>query len=200
MPKISAWNLHFRENNLEALLEADQFKQQRFQRKVFTGYSEGDITFIPTYKFDPGTDNWDSSEKARAPAWTDRVLWKGAHIDQRAYRSHMALKISDHKPVSSLFRADMKVVDPVKYRKIYEEVMKKLDRLENEFLPQVTVDTTEILFETIKFMEPQTRVLTVANTGQVPVQFEFIKVSSQVGNLDYLFADKMDSFAETQRH
>ena len=67
----------------------------------------------------------------------------------------MELKISDHKPVSSLFRADMKVVDPVKYRKIYEEVMKKLDRLENEFLPQVTVETTEILFETIKFMEPQ---------------------------------------------
>ena len=127
------------------------------------------------YKFDPGTDNWDSSEKARAPAWTDRVLWKGAHIEQRAYRSHMELKISDHKPVSSLFRADMKVVDPVKYRKIYEEVMKKLDRLENEFLPQVTVETTEILFETIKFMEPQSRGLTVANTGQVPVQFEFIK-------------------------
>jgi hypothetical protein len=30
----------------------------------------------------------------------------------------------------------MKVVDPAKYRRIYEDVMKKLDRLENEFLPQ----------------------------------------------------------------
>ena len=31
----------------------------------------------------------------------------------------------------------MKVIDPVRYRRIYEEVMKKLDKLENEFLPQV---------------------------------------------------------------
>jgi hypothetical protein len=31
----------------------------------------------------------------------------------------------------------MKVIDPVKYRRIYEDVMKKLDKLENEFLPQV---------------------------------------------------------------
>lgn len=34
----------------------------------------------------------------------------------------------------------MKVIDPVKYRRIYEDVMKKLDKLENEFLPQVTVN------------------------------------------------------------
>ena len=163
------------ENNLEHLLAADQFRQQRRQRKIFSGYSEGDITFLPTYKFDPGTDDWDSSEKARAPAWTDRILWKGDHIRQTAYRSHMELRISDHKPVSSTFMSDMKVVDVVKYRKLYEDVMKKLDRLENEFLPQVTVETTEVIFETIRFAQPQTKMLTVANTGQVPVQFEFIK-------------------------
>ena len=75
-----------KENNFKDLLSADQLKQQKFQRKIFTGYQEGDITFQPTYKYDPGTDTWDSSEKARAPAWTDRVLWKGDHIEQQAYR------------------------------------------------------------------------------------------------------------------
>ncbi len=42
-------------------------------------------------------------------------------------------------------------------------------------LLQVTVETTEINFDTVGFIEPVTRTLTVANTGQVPVQFEFIK-------------------------
>lgn len=45
--------------------------------------------------------------------------------------------------------------------------MKKLDKLENEFLPQVTVDTTEIIFETLRFAEPCVKELIVANTGQV---------------------------------
>ena len=37
------------------------------------------------------------------------------------------------------------------------------------------VDTTDIMFDTVRFMEPAHRSLAIANTGQVPVQFEFIK-------------------------
>ena len=71
-----------KEGKLTELLKADQMLQQRYQRKVFNGYTEGPITFLPTYKFDPGTDDWDTSEKSRAPAWTDRILWQGDHIEQ----------------------------------------------------------------------------------------------------------------------
>jgi len=45
--------------------------------------------------------------------------------------------------------------------------MKKLDKLENEFLPHVMVDTTEVVFENIHFLESQNKDLTIANTGQV---------------------------------
>jgi phosphatidylinositol-bisphosphatase len=106
-------------------------------------------------------------EKGRAPAWTDRVLWKGDNIELVKYRSHPTLRSSDHRPVSALFNAGIRVIDPVRYRKVYEEVMKQLDKLENEFLPQVAVDKTEILFDTVRFLEPQSRTLTIANTGQV---------------------------------
>lgn len=45
--------------------------------------------------------------------------------------------------------------------------MKKLDKLENEFLPQVMVDNTEVIFDTIHYLESQIRDLIIANTGQV---------------------------------
>lgn len=45
--------------------------------------------------------------------------------------------------------------------------MKKLDRLENEFLPQAHVDTNEIQFDTVVYLESQTKDLIIANVGQV---------------------------------
>ncbi|XP_053994194.1 inositol polyphosphate 5-phosphatase OCRL isoform X2 [Hylaeus volcanicus] len=161
--------------NYAPILALDQLAQQRQLGRVLQGFQEAEITFKPTYKYDPGTDNWDSSEKGRAPAWCDRVLWKGEAITSINYRSHPELKISDHKPVSAIFDSQIRIIDITKYRKIHEEVMKKLDKLENEFLPQVMVDTTEIIFDTLKFLEPSSKELIIANTGQVPVQFEFIK-------------------------
>lgn len=79
----------------------------------------------------------------------------------------MELKISDHKPVSAVFMSEIGVVDQGKYRKVHEELLKKMDKLENEFLPQVTVDPTEIIFDLVKFREPQVRDIIIANTGQV---------------------------------
>lgn len=80
----------------------------------------------------------------------------------------------------------MKVINQVRYRKAYEEALKQMDRLENEYLPQVTVDIpgtnisshsnrNEIHFGRVKFMESVRKTFTVANTGQVPVRLEFIK-------------------------
>ncbi|XP_076642759.1 oculocerebrorenal syndrome of Lowe [Halictus rubicundus] len=173
---------HIETENYAPVLALDQLCQQRQLGRVLQGFHEAEITFKPTYKYDLGTDNWDSSEKSRSPAWCDRVLWKGDAITSIVYRSHPELRISDHKPVSALFDSQIRIIDMAKYRKIHEEVMKKLDKLENEFLPQVMVDTTDIIFDTLKFLEPSSKELIIANTGQVPVQFEFIK---KLGETNY---------------
>jgi phosphatidylinositol-bisphosphatase len=52
------------------------FQVQQEQGNVFKNFFEGDISFAPTYKYDLFSDDYDTSEKCRAPAWTDRVLWK----------------------------------------------------------------------------------------------------------------------------
>ncbi|XP_060527450.1 inositol polyphosphate 5-phosphatase OCRL isoform X2 [Cylas formicarius] len=167
-------------NEMNALLKADQLNQQKERGNVLLDYEEGNITFQPTYKFDLNTDIYDTSEKARPPAWTDRILWRGKGIHQVEYRSHMDLKISDHRPVSALFKSEISVVDPIQYRKVHEDLLKKMDKHENEFLPQVTVDPSEVHFEQIKFREPQTKEIIIANTGVVPADFEFIKKLDEV--------------------
>ena len=37
---------------------------------AFSGYEEGPLVFRPTYRYDLGTDTYDTSEKMRIPAWT----------------------------------------------------------------------------------------------------------------------------------
>ncbi|KAH6655217.1 Endonuclease/exonuclease/phosphatase [Truncatella angustata] len=63
---------------LDSLLPHDQLATTIKDRKAFhEGWSEGPITFLPSYKYDIGTVGlFDSSEKRRAPSWCDRILYR----------------------------------------------------------------------------------------------------------------------------
>ncbi|CUS10085.1 unnamed protein product [Tuber aestivum] len=65
------------EGTIGSLLSHDQLYKQQKEAKAFVGFREGKIKFLPSYKYDIGTvGRWDSSVKARAPSWCDRILWK----------------------------------------------------------------------------------------------------------------------------
>lgn len=66
---------------INSLLPHDQLRRIIIQRKAFhEGWREGPISFLPTYKYDPGTVGlFDSSEKQRAPSWCDRILFRTRH-------------------------------------------------------------------------------------------------------------------------
>uniref|UniRef100_H2YK76 Rho-GAP domain-containing protein n=1 Tax=Ciona savignyi TaxID=51511 RepID=H2YK76_CIOSA len=90
------------------------------------------------------------------------------------------MKISDHKPVSSLFNIDVKVINQVSDRKVYNiyimemEEIRRLDRMENEWLPTMTLSQHTLEFETVKFQQAVIRSVEIENTGQTPCHFEFI--------------------------
>ncbi|RDW93227.1 SacI domain and endonuclease/exonuclease/phosphatase family protein [Aspergillus mulundensis] len=96
--------------NYQKLYDNDQLNLQMLAGRAFQFYNEGLVTFPPTYKYDVGEDTYDTSEKARIPAWCDRILWRGPDLRQLNYGvSH--LRLSDHRPVWANFTCTISVVD-----------------------------------------------------------------------------------------
>ncbi|KAM9330791.1 phosphatidylinositol 4,5-bisphosphate 5-phosphatase A [Gastrophryne carolinensis] len=127
--RIDDLDLHFvksaiQGNKLSLLWERDQLNMAKFCEPVLSGFMEGPLTFPPTYKYDVGTNTYDTSSKKRKPAWTDRILWKMKNpmpqnaaeksdtassmskdlsVTLHSYGCHMQYMESDHKPVSAIF-------------------------------------------------------------------------------------------------
>lgn len=115
----------------KSLFEKDQLNQQMIAGESFPYFHEMPIEFPPTYKFDPGTRQYDTSEKLRIPAWTDRILGRGDVLRQLTYTYAPDVLFSDHRPVSAVFSANVTVVDEKKKAELSSVIHTKLmERLE----------------------------------------------------------------------
>ncbi|MBA0646489.1 hypothetical protein Goklo_014453 [Gossypium klotzschianum] len=97
------------------LINYDQLHKELRSGHVFEGWKEGIIDFPPTYKYEMDSDRYigeipKEGEKKRSPAWCDRILWSGKGIKQLSYKQS-DIRLSDHRPVSSMFLLDVEVLD-----------------------------------------------------------------------------------------
>ncbi|XP_057176713.1 synaptojanin-1 isoform X3 [Triplophysa rosa] len=140
-----------KQQNWDALIAGDQMVEQKNAGQVFRGFIEGKLDFAPTYKYDLFSEDYDTSEKCRTPAWTDRILWRrrkwnfdktaeelelnvvGAPVNEEdqypwspgdlKYYGRAELKTSDHRPVVAIIDVDILEVDPDARHQVYKEVI-----------------------------------------------------------------------------
>jgi phosphatidylinositol-bisphosphatase len=170
---------------LDEMRKLDQLNVERAAGRVFEGFQEGPLHFPPTYKYQPGTDVYEQrpDKKLRAPAWCDRILWaaqESSHVEQITYGRSESPNVSDHKPVYSTMRLVIKDVVQAKREAIYDELMKLLDRFENQTLPILGLDRVSLDFGEIRYGQSVTLPIQVTNTGNVVAQFRLVPKLDEV--------------------
>jgi inositol polyphosphate 5-phosphatase INPP5B/F len=174
-------------NVIGELLHLDQLNIERKAGRVFQDFEEGPIQFPPTYKYQPGTDVYDTrpEKKIRAPAWCDRILWRTAddasQVHLFSYNRSERPNCSDHKAVYSTMQITVKDVIPQKREAVYEELMKLLDRFENQSSPKIGLDKVAINFGSVRYEESITIPIQITNTGSVLAQYRFVPKPDEVG-------------------
>ncbi|CAH9111613.1 unnamed protein product [Cuscuta epithymum] len=123
--------------NWRALLENDQLRIEQRNGRVFTGWSEGQIFFPPTYKYSSNSDRYAGDDythsKRRTPAWCDRILWFGGGLHQISYVRGES-RFSDHRPVCSVFLAEVESINHNRFRKSFSYSSSRIEV--EELLPR----------------------------------------------------------------
>ncbi|KAJ1887461.1 hypothetical protein LPJ66_009105 [Kickxella alabastrina] len=155
------------------LLALDQLRAAMGDRQAFAGFEEAAVRFAPTYKFVPGTARYD---ERRRPAWCDRVLWwaPSGGIGCDEYTAAASVLMSDHRPVRARLVADVWRVGRARRQAVYLDVLRELDRYENECIPTASLDADRVDFGRVVFGSRVARRLRLANTGQVPLEYGFV--------------------------
>ncbi|KAI9370004.1 SacI homology domain-containing protein [Aspergillus egyptiacus] len=137
--------------NYQKLYDNDQLNLQMLAGRAFQFYNEGFVTFPPTYKYDVGKDVYDTSEKARIPAWCDRILWKGPDLRQLNY-DVANLRLSDHRPVWARFTCMISVVDEARKEALRQNL--QLGRRDNAQVLETQAQPVHMGNEELLSLEP----------------------------------------------
>ena len=116
------------DGNFENILIYDQFKQYQKENTLILQMDEAPIKFSPTYKYNIGTSEYDTSKK-RTPSWTDRILFKKFSETIPLAYNKCILSLSDHQPIYGFYRIKTQEIDKSKKQSIMNQIIK--DKAQN---------------------------------------------------------------------
>ncbi|GET87306.1 inositol/phosphatidylinositol phosphatase, putative [Leishmania tarentolae] len=131
-------------------------------------------THMPTYRFDIGTDVYDTSEKRRIPSYTDRIcVWSRRKSMESRIRldrlsALMEVRSSDHKPVQALARIPMSVEVPAQRAQVISSLREKVAviGLAQASSAKISLSTSKVNFQAQSFHHCGTQeTITVQNNG-----------------------------------
>jgi len=105
----------------DSLFQNDQLTKEKMVDRTFCDFSEGRITFFPTYRYERGSNEWSKKKLQNVPSYCDRILWRTLpemSVQQHEYKMVDGITTSDHRPVYSSFSIDVSVT----YEDIFDQV------------------------------------------------------------------------------
>ena len=171
-------------NCIQSLLEYDQLSVEKRKGNIFQDFTEGRINFLPTYKYQPGSSLYENrpGKKQREPAWCDRIMFssrKGSQICLNYY-DRAELLPSDHKPVIAFFSSSCNKVNLQDEKNVYIEIVRLVDKWENDNAPKVEVVEKFIDFPSVRYEIETSSSIQVINKGPSAARWRFLK--KVVGN------------------
>ena len=121
------------------LCQYDELYQHGMKSPLLKTCQEGQLLFDPTYKYDIGTSTYDTSERLRPPAWTDRVLFTQSNPTLSLLKYDRAdISLSDHKPVVAVFKAKVRMINEDAKVFVEESLLQKWQVLKHNQMTRAT--------------------------------------------------------------
>jgi phosphatidylinositol-bisphosphatase len=183
--------------DIAALLKEDQLiKEMRNAHSPWKGFVDCTPTFPPTYRFDIGTNIYDTSEKQRIPAFTDRILFwsrKGtssgaattkqsspssssssssatpAGIQARLLDSVPEIMSSDHKPVRAVSVVPVRVLVQSQRQSVMANLRGRVAKLglDRVASAKTTLSTSSVVFGALPIGRGRAcSTVTITNIGE----------------------------------
>ncbi|KAG7852989.1 hypothetical protein KL941_000039 [Ogataea angusta] len=158
-------NDYIYKNDYEKLLESDQLRAQKDRGNIFSGFSEGEVRFRPTFKVTETLEY----EATRVPSYTDRILYSADDGLELLTYDVCEVNGSDHLPVVAEFALDARMVDFGALKAVRSEIGAQLDRILNQ-MEIVDVSPSLVDIDVVAGIKEAAEV-TVRNLTEEPLHY-----------------------------